>query len=218
MSCPLPAVDESAKGGSPEVAVLAGGCFWGRAGRLPARQGRHQRRVGLCRRRQKQHADYEIVSNGTTGHAESVRITYDPAKVSYGKILQIYFSVAHNPTELTRQGPGHRHAIPLPDLHPDAGPGAHRRRLHQAARQRPYLRRTGGDPRRQLKGFYPAEAYHQDFLTLHPNYPYIAINDMPKVEALPADLPGSLPRRSLAGSGEVILFPGKRSAPISCKT
>jgi len=183
VSVPAPLQDEPASNAHAETAVLAGGCFWGVQGVFEHLRGVTQVASGYTGGAADT-AEYERVSEGDTGHAESVRITFDPAAISYGKILQVFFSVAHNPTELDYQGPDHgtqyRSAIfPL---------NAQQRNVAQA-----YIAQLQGahvfaspvvtrvEP---FKGFYPAENYHQNFLALHPDYPYIAINDIPKVEAL----------------------------------
>jgi peptide-methionine (S)-S-oxide reductase len=129
-------------------------------------------------------ADYELVSTGTTGHAESVSITFDPRRISYGHLLQIYFSVAHDPTQLNRQGPDHgtqyRSAIFPVSTEQERVAKAYIVELDQAKTfASPIV--TQIDPGRV---FYPAEDYHQDFLTLHPKHPYIVYNDLPKLEAL----------------------------------
>jgi peptide-methionine (S)-S-oxide reductase len=133
---------------------------------------------------EKQAAHYEMVGGGRTGHAESVSVTFDPQQISYGKILQIYFSVAHNPTELNRQGPDtgtqYRSAIFFANDEQKRVAGAYIAELDKAhAFPRPIV--TQLEP---LHGFYPAEDYHQDFAVLHPSYPYIVYNDAPKVENL----------------------------------
>ncbi len=129
-------------------------------------------------------AQYETVSSGRTGHAESVKITFDPRQVSYGRILQIYFSVAHDPTELNRQGPDvgtqYRSAIFAVSEKQKSVAQQYVAQLDRAGVYRhPIV--TKIDP---FSGFYPAEDYHQDFATLHPDHPYIAFNDLPKVENL----------------------------------
>jgi peptide-methionine (S)-S-oxide reductase len=133
---------------------------------------------------QPQTAQYETVSGGQTGHAESVQITYDPTKITYGKLLQIYFSVAHDPTELNRQGPDsgtqYRSAIfPANDMQKRIAQSYIAQLDKAHVFSSPIVTKTDA-----LKGFYPAEAYHQNYLTLHPDAPYIAINDLPKVENL----------------------------------
>ena len=129
-------------------------------------------------------ADYNMVSTGTTGHAELVEIKYDPKKISYGKILQIFFSVAHDPTQLNRQGPDtgtqYRSAIFTTNDEQKKVAEAYIAQLNAAkVYKKPIVTKVG-----PLEAFYPAEAYHQDYLTLHPNQPYIAYNDIPKVENL----------------------------------
>jgi peptide-methionine (S)-S-oxide reductase len=129
-------------------------------------------------------ASYETVSTGTTGHAESVEIKYDPKKISYGKILQIFFSVAHDPTQLNRQGPDsgtqYRSAIFTTSDEQQKVTDAYIAQLNAAkVYKKPIVTKVG-----PLQGFFPAEAYHQDYLTLHPSQPYIAYNDIPKVENL----------------------------------
>jgi peptide-methionine (S)-S-oxide reductase len=179
---PAPAVDTPASGGIQTV-VIAGGCFWGV-------QGVFQHTAGIVNAvsgyagGNKSTADYTTVSTGTTGHAESVEIRYDPKKISYGKILQIFFSVAHDPTQLNRQGPDsgtqYRSAIFTTTDEQKKVADAYIAQLNATkVYQKQIVTKVGS-----LEGFYPAEAYHQDYLTLHPNQPYIAYNDLPKVENL----------------------------------
>jgi peptide-methionine (S)-S-oxide reductase len=180
---PAPAHDEPAGSATSEVAVLAGGCFWGVQGVFQHVKGVVSAVSGYAGG-DKETAHYEVVSSGTTGHAESVRITFDPRKITYGRILQIYFSVAHDPTELNRQGPDvgtqYRSAIFPTDAAQAATAQAYIAQLDQAhVFDAPIVTRI--EPGR---AFYPAEAHHQDFLTLHPTYPYIVINDLPKIENL----------------------------------
>ena len=179
---PAPAADVQAPEGVQTV-VLAGGCFWGV-------QGVFQHTAGVVNAVSgyagggKATAQYETVSTGTTGHAESVQIKYDPKQISYGKILQIFFSVAHDPTQLNRQGPDsgtqYRSAIFTASDEQKKVADAYIAQLNAAkVYKKPIATKVG-----PLEGFYPAEAYHQDYLTLHPNQPYIAYNDLPKVENL----------------------------------
>jgi peptide-methionine (S)-S-oxide reductase len=179
---PAPAVDEPSAGGSgSETAVLAGGCFWGVQGVFQHLKGVKQVLSGYAGG-SKDTAEYETVSTGRTGHAESVSITFDPRVVSYGRILQIYFSVAHDPTQLNRQGPDsgtqYRSAIFAMD----------ERQRHIAQQYVQQLDRAGVFRHPivtkidAFTGFYPAEGYHQNFATLHPEHPYIAFNDRPKIE------------------------------------
>jgi peptide-methionine (S)-S-oxide reductase len=180
---PPPTMDEAGGSSRPEVAVLAGGCFWGV-------QGVFQRVAGVTNAvsgyagGDAETAQYETIGNGMTGHAESVKITFDPKKISYGRILQIYFSVAHDPTQLNRQGPDrgtqYRSAIfPLNDEQAKIA-NAYIAELDQAKLYHAAIV-TKIEPSRR---FYPAEAYHQDFLTLNPTYPYILYFDMPKIANL----------------------------------
>jgi peptide-methionine (S)-S-oxide reductase len=180
---PAPAVDEAASPASSEVAVLAGGCFWGVQGVFQHVEGVSNAVSGYAGG-EKSTAHYETVGSGRTGHAESVQITFDPRKISYGRILQIYFSVAHDPTELNRQGPDvgtqYRSAIfPVS--------------AEQASVAKAYIAQLGqahvydGTIVTKIetgKNFYPAEDYHQDFLVQNPTYPYIVFNDLPKVANL----------------------------------
>jgi peptide-methionine (S)-S-oxide reductase len=183
VALPAPAVDEpAAASATSETAVLAGGCFWGIQGVFQRVNGVEQVIAGYSGG--KGPAGYEQVSSGTTGHAESVQIRFDPRKISYGQILRIFFSVALNPTELNRQGP-------------DYGTQYRSEIFYASATQRQvaesYIAQLGRahvfdqpivtrvDP---LTGFYPAEAYHQDYLLHHPDNPYIVINDLPKVANL----------------------------------
>jgi peptide-methionine (S)-S-oxide reductase len=180
VSIPAPQVDDKPAAGQLQTAVLAGGCFWGV-------QGVYQHLTGVSKVLSgysggaRDDADYQKVGGGDTGHAESVQIVYDPAKVTYGQILQVFFSVAHDPTQLDRQGP-------------DTGPQYRSAIFYANERQKKiaqaYIAQlnsakvfgtaivTKVDP---LRGFYAAEAYHQDFLVNHPAHPYIVRNDLPKV-------------------------------------
>jgi len=179
---PPPKLDAAA-GGGLQTAVLAGGCFWGVQAVYQHTKGVTKALSGYAGG-QKDTAHYEMVGTGRTGHAESVSITYDPQQISYGKILQIYFSVAHNPTELNRQGPDfgtqYRSAIFYADDEQKRIASAYIAQLQEAhAFASPIV--TKLEP---LSGFYAAEDYHQDFLVLHPSYPYIVFNDLPKLDSL----------------------------------
>jgi len=179
---PPPAADVPASDGTQTV-VVAGGCFWGVQGVFQHTAGVLNAVSGYAGG-SKSTADYNVVSTGTTGHAESVQIKYDPKKISYGKILQIFFSVAHDPTQLNRQGPDtgtqYRSAIFTSNDEQRKVADAYIAQLNAAkVYRKPIVTKVG-----PLEGFYPAEAYHQDYLTLHPNQPYIAYNDIPKVENL----------------------------------
>jgi peptide-methionine (S)-S-oxide reductase len=179
---PAPAMDAQASG-DIQTAVLAGGCFWGVQGVFQHTAGVVNAVSGYAGGN-KATADYNTVSSGTTGHAESVQIKYDPKKISYGKILQIFFSVAHDPTQLNRQGPDsgtqYRSAIFTTSDEQKKVADAYIAQLNTAkVYRRPIVTKVGA-----LEGFFPAEAYHQDYLTLHPSQPYIAYNDLPKIENL----------------------------------
>jgi peptide-methionine (S)-S-oxide reductase len=176
-----PSVDNPKAAGPPQTAVLAGGCFWGVQGVFEHVRGVQKVIAGYAGG-DKASAEYETVSSGTTGHAESVKITFDPAEISYGQILQIAFSVVHDPTQLNRQGPDvgtqYRSAIFYGDDTQKKIAEAYITQLDKShAYSRPIVTRV--DP---LKGFYPAEDYHQDYLYHNPNAPYIAYFDLPKVE------------------------------------
>lgn len=180
LALPAPATNEPAGHGSEETAVLAGGCFWGVQGVFQHVEGVKNAVSGYAGGKQTT-AHYRIVGMGTTGHAEAVKITFDPGKISYGKILQIFFSAAHDPTQLNRQGPDrgtqYRSAIfPLNDAQAKIAK-AYIAQLDQAQVFKSAIV-TRIEPG---KSFFPAEDYHQDFLTLHPTYPYIVYNDLPKI-------------------------------------
>ncbi|WP_158817608.1 peptide-methionine (S)-S-oxide reductase MsrA [Methylocapsa sp. S129] len=186
---PAPVVDEQSSASS-EVAVFAGGCFWGVQGVFQHVKGVTNALSGYAGG-EKSTAQYETVSTGSTGHAESVKITFDPRQVSYGRLLQIYFAVAHDPTELNRQGPDtgtqYRSEIFAGNADQARIAKSYIAQLDKAgAFGAPIVTKIEA-----LRGFYAAENYHQDFLTLNPNYPYIAINDLPKVEALKQLFPDS---------------------------
>ena len=177
-----PALDLPASG-NLQTAVFAGGCFWGVQGVFQHVQGVKNAVSGYDGGAAGT-AQYESVSEGDTGHAEAVSVTYDPSKISYGKLLQIYFSVAHNPTELNRQGPDsgtqYRSALFPVNADQQKVAQAYITQLDAAhAFNKPIVTKL-----ESYNGFYPAEDYHQDFLTEHPSYPYIVINDMPKVASL----------------------------------
>ena len=181
---PAPAVDEPLQqSAASETAVLAGGCFWGVQGVFQHVKGVSQAVSGYSGGT-KASADYETVSSGRTGHAESVEVTFDPSVITYGTILRIYFSAAHNPTELNRQGPDvgtqYRSAI--------FAKGEMQR--HVAEAYIAQLDKAGIFPKpvvtqvSDLTAFYPAEPYHQNYATIHPDNPYIAVNDLPKIDSV----------------------------------
>lgn len=179
---PPPALDQTAST-KTETIVLAGGCFWGVQGVYQHMNGVTNAVSGYSGGKEET-ASYEIVSGGDTGHAESVEVTFDPKVVSLGKILQVYFSVVHNPTELNRQGPDsgtqYRSAIFTTSAEQAEIAKAYIAQLGKAkAYSKPIV--TTVSP---LEKFYPAEAYHQDYATIHPSQPYIAYYDLPKIENL----------------------------------
>jgi peptide-methionine (S)-S-oxide reductase len=183
---PAPAVDEPRTGHS-ETAVLAGGCFWGVQGVYQHVKGVTAAESGYAGG-DASTANYEAVTTETTGHAETVRITYDPTQITYGQLLQIFFGVAHDPTELNRQGP-------------DVGPSYRSVIFAQNETQRnianayiAQLNQAGAFPAPIVTTvssaqFFPAEAYHQNFMDLNPNNPYIVQNDLPKLDALRSTFP-----------------------------
>jgi peptide-methionine (S)-S-oxide reductase len=186
---PSPAADSSmtAKPGK-ETAVFAGGCFWGVQAVFQHVHGVTSATSGYSGGASST-AEYEVVSTGQTGHAESVQVVFDPSQVTYGQLLKVFFSVAHDPTELNRQGPDsgtqYRSAIFYSNDEQKRVASAYIAQLDQA-KAFPSAIVTQVVP---LKAFYPAEAYHQNYATLHPDNPYIAINDAPKVDHLREQLP-----------------------------
>jgi peptide-methionine (S)-S-oxide reductase len=186
---PVAAVDApKASAPASETAVLAGGCFWGMQGVFEHVRGVTKVVSGYSGGA-KATAHYELVGTEMTGHAESIQVTFDPRVVSFGEILRVYFSVAHDPTELNRQGP-------------DSGASYRSEIFFASAMQEKIARayvaqlaaaHTFKDPIvtkiEKLNGFYAAEGYHQDFLIHNPNYPYIVFNDLPKIAALKRVLP-----------------------------
>ena len=184
VTIPAPALDMPASASAgPQTIVVAGGCFWGVQGVFEHLKG-VSRAVSGYAGGTKETAHYQMVGTEKTGHAESVQVTYDPKQISYGKILQVYFSVAHNPTELNYQGPdsgpSYRSAIFYANDEQKRVAQAYIAQLDKAHVFGAAIV-TKLEP---LTGFYPAEDYHQDFLVLHPSYPYIVFNDLPKVENL----------------------------------
>ena len=184
VTIPPPAADEAVQGAGLETAVLAGGCFWGIQAVYQHVKGVTNAVSGYAGGAEKD-AVYYTVGSGRTGHAESVRVTFDPRQVSYGKILQIYFSVAHDPTELNRQGPDsgtqYRSEV-FPQSEAQAKVAKdYIAQLDQAhVFKRPIATKIGA----VKTAFYPAEGYHQDYAVRNPYQPYIVINDAPKVANL----------------------------------
>ena len=179
---PAPAVDAPVSA-SPQTLVVAGGCFWGVQGVFQHVAGVTSAVSGYAGGEQST-AHYEMVGSGRTGHAESVKITYDPGKVSLGKLLQVYFSVAHDPTELNRQGPdvGTQYRSTIFAMNDEQAKVA-QAYIDQLDAGKLFGRKIVTTIERG-RTFYPAEGYHQDYLTLHPNQPYIVFNDLPKIENL----------------------------------
>lgn len=170
------------------VAVLAGGCFWGTQAVFQHLKGVSEVISGYAGG-SPETADYTQVSTGTTRHAESIRVTYDPARISYEQLLRVFFSVAHDPTQLNRQGPDRGPQYRSVVFYTDAA---------QQQRANAYIaqlqaKKTFSAPIVTtvvpLNGFYPAEAYHQDFLRKHPDHPYIVMHDLPKLAALRQQFP-----------------------------
>jgi peptide-methionine (S)-S-oxide reductase len=200
---PAPLLDETPKGSGTETLTIAGGCFWGVQGVFQhvhgvvnAVPGYDGGAAGT--------AQYEVVSTGTTGHAESVRITYDPRMISYGQLLQIFFSVATDPTQLNQQYPDqgrqYRSEIFATTAEQVQVAKAYIAQLDKAkVFSKAIATKVGQDT-----GFYPAEAHHQNFLTLHPDSPYIATFDLPKIAALQKVFPAEF-------RSDPVLVPGRSS-------
>ena len=188
IALPSPKLDAPLKAGKTQVAVFAGGCFWGIEAVFEHVKGVKGAVSGYSGGTAAT-ADYDTVGTGNTGHAESVKVTYDPSKVSYGQLLKVYFSVAHDPTQLNRQapdvGPQYRSEIFATDAQQQKIAKAYIAQLAAAkVFAKPIVTKVA-----PLKAFYPAEAYHQDYLRLHPDQPYIVYNDAPKLVHLKAMFP-----------------------------
>jgi len=186
---PNPAIDAPmAESHGKQTAVLAGGCFWGMQLVFEHLKGVTHVIAGYAGG-EAATAEYEAVSSGTTGHAESVQVEFDPAQVSFGQILKVYFSVAHDPTEMNRQGPDegpqYRSSIFFTDAEQQKIAESYIAQLN-AAGNYPSPIATTVVP---LKAFYPAEDYHQDYAVHHPFSPYIIVNDLPKLDDFKAELP-----------------------------
>ena len=185
---------QAAKGAGPQTAVLAGGCFWGVEAVFEQLNGVTDVISGYAGG-SRLTAHYTVVSSGVTSHAESVKVTYDPARISYGQLLKVFFAVAHDPTELNRQGPDegtqYRSSIFYANADQKTVAEAYIHQLNGAGVfARPIVTTVA-----PLEGFYAAEDYHQDFLRRNPDYPYIVVNDLPKLRNLQAAFPGLLKRR-----------------------
>lgn len=192
---PDPLVDlPPASAGGTETAVLAGGCFWGVEAVFESLAGVADVISGYAGG-SKESARYERVASGRSGHAESVSITYDPSAISYGKLLKVFFAVAHDPTEVNRQGPDegpqYRSAIFYASAGQQKVAEAYIRQLDQAG----VFRRKIATTLEPLDGFYPAEREHQNFLVRNRTHPYIVYNDLPKLDALRRDFPELLKKR-----------------------
>jgi peptide-methionine (S)-S-oxide reductase len=180
--------------GGTQTAVLAGGCFWGMEAVFEQLKGVKDVVSGYSGG-EKRTAHYNIVSSGATGHAESIQVTYDPSKISYGELLKVYFSVAHDPTQLNYQGPDHgrqyRSAIFYADDHQKRIAEEYIKKLDRArVYRKPIVTQVV-----PLKAFYPAEEYHQDFMDRNPNHPYIMYWDVPKVKHLKEAYPELIARK-----------------------
>jgi peptide-methionine (S)-S-oxide reductase len=190
---PDPAVDPKPAAAGVQTAVVAGGCFWGVEAVFERLEGVSNVVSGFAGGNAAT-AHYEVVSTGTTGHAESVQITYDPATISYGTLLKVFFAVAHDPTELNRQGPDegtqYRSSIFYSTPEQKTVADAYIQQLTAAKIfANPIVTKVV-----PLQGFYAAEAYHQHFLDRNPTYPYIVYNDLPKLEHLKKEFPELLKR------------------------
>jgi peptide-methionine (S)-S-oxide reductase len=170
-----------------ETAVLAGGCFWGMESVFEHVKGVTNVVSGYAGGNAAD-ANYDRVSSEGTAHAEAVKITYDPAQVSYAQLLQIYFTVAHDPTEVDRQGPDVGHSY-RSAIFPQSPQQAAFAKAFIARLNAAHLYKAPIATRMESGGFYPAEAYHQGFARRHPDYPYIVVNDRPKVAALHKKFP-----------------------------
>jgi len=194
VTLPPPAQDVAASSKAPQTAVFAGGCFWGVEAVFRHVKGVKSAVSGYAGGTVKA-PSYELVSTGRTGHAESVEVVFDPAQVSYGQLLRVFFSVAHDPTELNRQGPDegtqYRSAVFFTSPDQKRVTGAYIAQLDRAkVLAGPIVTQVA-----PLAAFYPAEAYHQDYARRHPDNPYIVINDAPKVERLRALYPALYSQR-----------------------
>jgi peptide-methionine (S)-S-oxide reductase len=182
------AADNAAANKSQQIVVFSGGCFWGVDGVFKHVKGVSKVVSGYAGGTLP-HPSYEVVSTGTTGYAESVEVTYDPSKVSYEQLLKVFFLVAHDPTELNRQGPDegtqYRSAIFYTNQAQEQAAHKYIAELERRkAFSSPIVTQVA-----PLNHFYPAEDYHQNFLELHPDYPYIVVNDLPKIDHLRNECP-----------------------------
>jgi peptide-methionine (S)-S-oxide reductase len=186
---PKPAIDEPLAGtAKSETVVFAGGCFWGVQAVFEHVKGVKSATAGYSGGHTKSPA-YKVVSMGVTGHAESVQVTYDPSQITFGQLLMVYFSVAHDPTQLNRQGPDtgsqYRSAIFYSNEEQKRITDAYISQLNSAAvYSRPIVTQVSA-----FEAFYPAEGYHQDYLKKNPRAPYIVFNDLPKLDRLQKEFP-----------------------------
>jgi peptide-methionine (S)-S-oxide reductase len=192
---PDPATDiPSAQAGTQATAVFAGGCFWGVEAVFEHLKGVSGAVAGFAGGAPNT-AHYEIVSTGSTGHAESVKVTYDPSQITYGQLLKVFFAVAHDPTEKNRQGPDwgtqYRSAIFYASDDQKRVAEAYIAQLNNAH----VFKHTIATEVIPLKGFYAAEAYHQHFVQRNPHYPYVEVNDLPKLDELRKYFPELCARR-----------------------
>jgi len=187
-SFPGPAVDENRSEKKTETVVLAGGCFWGVEAVFDDVKGVSEAVAGYAGG-SKANAQYEIVSTGTTGHAESVQVTFDPSQVSFGQLLEIYFSIAHDPTELNRQGPDEGTQYRSQIFYTTE----EQKHIAEAYIQQLTAARVFRSPivtkLAPLQAFYRAEEHHQHYVARNPHQPYVAYNDLPKVTNLHATFP-----------------------------
>jgi peptide-methionine (S)-S-oxide reductase len=188
VTLPDPALDVNAAANGAQTAVLAGGCFWCTEAVFEQLAGVHKVVAGFAGG-DAASAHYEIVSAGRTNHAESIQITFDPSKISYGQLLKVFFAVAHDPTQLNRQGPDYgrqyRSAIFYKDAEQKRVAEAYIKQLEAAqVFHKPIVTEVV-----ELKAFYPAEEYHQQFVRRHPNHPYVVVNALPKLEKLKKQFP-----------------------------
>lgn len=183
VALPAPAVDAAASQATSAVMVLAGGCFWGVQGVFQHVKGVSNAVSGYAGGA-RHTATYEQTNDGTTGHAESVQITFDPRQISYGQLLHVFFSVAHDPTQLNRQGPdtGTQYRSTIFPVNAEQAAVA-KAYIAQLDRTRAF-KKSIVTTIEMDRAFYPAEKYHQDFLVRNPSHPYIVYNDLPKIENL----------------------------------
>ncbi len=200
LALPAPAVDMPASQAASEVMVIAGGCFWGVQGVFQHVKGVSNAVSGYAGGAQST-AVYELTNDGTTGHAESVQVTFDPRQVTYGQLLQVFFSIAHDPTQLNRQGPDtgtqYRSTIFAANAEQAAVAKTYIAQLDQAH----FFKKPIATTIEMGRKFYTAEKHHQDFLVRNPTYPYIVYNDLPKIENFKRLMPGLFSKSPVLVSG-----------------